>query len=325
MLRASVQLKELIKSRRFLEERKAMDKLVKGLPEYLSKEIVDLWQDFQIGSSKEAKFLREIDKLENLIQAIEYRDQLSNEMISPFWSQSNQVTDNPKLIRFINGLKHYFQQGKAKKADLQNLINYILLVGKMKQIRRKGWVIRGVKDPESLASHSFRAALIAWVLSGRRRFDREVVLGMLFVHDLFAPLIGDITPYDKIIDVAKNKKELYDTLPWLGSSKGKKVLAIEQIDKESKAIDQLTQNLPKYLRQEVKYLWLEYKTGASKEARFARQIDRIESVIQAMEYQKNEKSLPVKAFWLELKELIDDPLLSELVEQLDYYFLQQGK
>jgi 5'-deoxynucleotidase YfbR-like HD superfamily hydrolase len=100
---------------------------------------------------------------------------------------------------------------------------------------------------------------------------------------------------------------------------------LEQIEKESKAMDQILSLLPSDLRHQIKYFWLEYKTGVSKEARFVRQVDRIEGVIQAMEYQKKDKSIPVKAFWLELKELIDDSVLAEFVDQLDYQLLQSGK
>ncbi len=325
VIRASVQVKELIQNKRFKEEKKAVQRLVKDLPEVLSGEILDLWLDFQTSSSKEAKFLRAIDKLENLIQAIEYRDRLSKKFMAPFWVQMSEITDDPKLIHFVEGLDQYVKYGRAKKRDVQKMIDFIFLMGKMKQIKREGWVMRGVINPESLAAHSFRSAFMSWVLSGRKRMDRGVVVVMCLMHDLFAPIIGDITPYEKVIEAAKDKKKLFETLPWLGSSRGKKVLMLEQLEKESKAMDKILALLPHDLRHEVKYLWLEFKVGASKEARFARQVDRIEGVMQAMEYQKKNKAMPVKAFWLELKELIDDPMLAEFVNQLDYRLLQQSK
>jgi len=325
VVRAPVQVKELIQTKRFQEEKKALERLVKGLPEEISSKIIDLWIDFETSSSKEAKFLRTIDKLENLLQAIDYRKQLRKEFLTPFWAQIREVTDDPKLVSFINGLDQYFREGKAKKRTTQKMIEFIQKLGELKKIQRKGWVIRGIENPESLASHCFRTALIAWLLSTRKRVDKEVIIVMTLVHNLFAPVIGDTTPYDKLTKVAKNEKRLFETLPWFGSRQGKEVLAVERLQTEAKALDKVISLLPDSLRREIKYLWLEYKTGASKEARFARQIDRIEGVIQAMEYHEKDRSIPVKAFWLELKELIDDPLLADFVQQMDYYFLQRGK
>ena len=186
-------------------------------------------------------------------------------------------------------------------------------------------MLRGIKNPESIASHCFRMALMAWVFTSRKRLDRSTVIQMCLIHDLFASVIGDVTPYDKLAKLIKDKKRLFETLPWIGVSEGKKVIVLENLEKEVGALDKVVSNLPHNLKHEIKYLWLEYKTGGSKEARFERQVDRIESVIQAMEYYQHNKSTPIKAFWLELKELIDDPLLSDFVEHLDYYFLQQSK
>ena len=121
VIRASVQVKELIQSKRFKEEKKAVERLVKDLPEVLSKEILGLWLDFQTSSSKEAKFLRAIDKLENLIQAIEYRNQIGKKFLAPFWVQISEVTDDPKLIRFVEGLDQYVRQGRAKKRGAQKI------------------------------------------------------------------------------------------------------------------------------------------------------------------------------------------------------------
>jgi len=137
-------------------------------------------------------------------------------------------------------------------------------------------------------------------------------------------VIGDFTPYDKVLEASRDKKRLFETLPWLGSRRGKSVLTMERLQIEAKGLDKTISFLPQQLRQKLKYLWLEYKTGTSREARLTRQIDRVEDLIQAMEYYEGDKSIPVKAFWLELKELVDDSLLAEFVDQLDYYFLQQS-
>ena len=327
VLRAPVTEKGRIGNKRFEEEKRAVEKFIEDLPKVVKDEIYNLWLDFQNKTSKEAKFLKSIDRLENLTQALEYKDQIKEELLSPFLTQISQVTDNKRILNFAHSLCKFFTEGEksVKSRKDRNLIKFILEVGKLKTVPRKGWEIRGVRHPESVAAHCFVSTFTSWLLSARRRVDKEAVFLMIMSHDLFATEIGDSTPYDKIIEAAKDKKKLLESLPWYGSQQGKEVLALERLRTEVKALDKVIAFLPQNLRHELKYLWFEYKTGASKEARFARQVDRIESVIQAMGYYKKDKSIPVKAFWLELKELVDDPLLADFVAKIDYYFLKQER
>ncbi|OGY23725.1 MAG: hypothetical protein A2126_01415 [Candidatus Woykebacteria bacterium GWB1_45_5] len=326
VLRAPIGDKWKIARQRFEEEQRAIRKLTQDLPEPVRHEIDYLWLDFQQRTSKEAKFLKALDRLENLIQALEYKDQIKDDLLAPFLSQIGQITDNKRILGFAQALCQYFTKGEksVKSRKDRNLIKFILEVGKLKTVWRKGWLIRGVKNPESIASHSFRTAFMSWMLLGRRRVNFEAIIVMSMVHDLSTAVIGDFTPYDKVLEASRDKKRLFETLPWLGSRRGKSVLTMERLQIEAKGLDKTISFLPQQLRQKLKYLWLEYKTGTSREARLTRQIDRVEDLIQAMEYYEGDKSIPVKAFWLELKELVDDSLLAEFVDQLDYYFLQQS-
>ncbi len=52
--------------------------------------------------------------------------------------------------------------------NTDGLIDFIAEAGKLKRIPRTGWVESGVPDPESVADHSFRVALIALVLATSR-------------------------------------------------------------------------------------------------------------------------------------------------------------
>ena len=327
LFRAPYAKKEKILKQRYEEEEKAIKELTQKLEDPIKSEIIYLWQDFQHRTSREAKFIYILDKLENLIQALEYKDQLDKELIKPFLLQIREITNDKNILSLVDSLDAHFTKGedKIKSRKDKNLIRFILQVGKLKVTPRRGWVLRGVKNPESIASHCFRMALMGCVFSGRKRLDRTVVLEMALFHDLFASVIGDVTPYDRIASLVKDKSKLFETLPWMGVSESKKVIVLKNLEKEVGALDKVISGLPHNLKHEIKYLWLEYKTGGSKEARFARQVDRIEGVIQAMEYYQRNKTTPVKAFWLELKELIDDPLLSNFVEHLDFYFLQGNK
>lgn len=90
---------------------------------------------------------------------------------------------------------------------MKDLITFFVEVGKLKKMKRRGWVIRGVKDPETIAEHTFRMALMAWVFGKRKRLDIQQILKMALIHDLCEVYAGDTTPYDNII-VGKNKNDI---------------------------------------------------------------------------------------------------------------------
>ena len=322
ILRASVTKKGKVAALRFEEEKKAVDNLTRDLPETTRHEIRYLWLDFQNKISKEAKFLKVLDRIENLIQALEYKDQLSQELVSPFLSQINEVTDDKQILNFANSINTFFIKGEhaVKSRKNKNLIKFFIEVGKLKTIPRKGWVIRGVENPESIAAHSFVAALMSWILSIRRRIDQEGVIVMSASHDFFAVRKGDATPYDHILRKTTDIKKIVETSPWTGPKGEKELIAKRRLEREARELDRLIKPLPQTIRHELKFFWLEYKTGTSREGRYARQIDRVETLLQAIEYQKKDKSISIISFWLELKELLDDPVLSQLVKEIDLYY-----
>jgi len=321
-LRAPVDQKGKIAKKRFEEEKKAVEKLTKHLPESINHEIKYLWADFQQRSSREAKFLRALDKIENLIQAFEYKDKVKEDILTSFLVQIREVTYDKRLLKFIENLEIYIRKGKGavkNKLD-RNLIEFILKIGKLKEVKRKGWILRGVKNPESIASHSFLVAFSSWVFSRSRRLDQEAMIVMSLLHNVFSAEIGDHTPHDVFLEKLKDIDRVIETFPWIGLKQEKEIIMRDTLQKESDAIDLLLKYLPHYQRHELKYLWLEFKTGTSREGRYTRQVDHIETVLQAMEYHKEDKNISPTSFWLGLKEVVDDPTLLRFVEALDKHY-----
>jgi len=330
VLRAPVTQKGKIVKQRYEQEERAVKKLIEKLPEATKYEILYLWRDFQQKSSKEAKFVYVIDKLENLIQAIEYKNQLGKKFINPFILQIREITSDKQILNFVDAMDDFFTKGEAsvKKVKDRNLVKFVLEVGKLKTIPRKGWVIRGVKNPESVASHLFRSALMAWIFSSRRRIDQEVVIVMAATHDLFTAVLGDVTYYDESLKNVKDKerrKKIIESLPWLGFRVEKELFAKKRLHSEVKALDKVLKLLPHHLRHELKYFWLEHKVGASREGKFLSQVDRIEALLQAIQYQAKDKKIPISSFWLQLKELLEDPLLTEFVENIDKFYFRKNR
>ena len=70
-------------------------------------------------------------------------------------------------------------------AEAANLVKYFYELGQMRLVKRSGWWVAKIRDPESLAEHSFRTAAIAYVLAKLEKHPapERVVVGALF-HDV---------------------------------------------------------------------------------------------------------------------------------------------
>jgi len=204
---------------------------------------------------------------------------------------------------------------------MKNLIDFFIETGKLKKMKRTGWVLRNVKDPETIAEHTFRMALMAWIFGSAKNLDTSKILKMALIHDLCEVYAGDMTPYDLLI-IGKTKKDIKKLVTkWPGFTKAEKERNVQiKHKKEKEGLEKVVKTLPKDLRQEIFLLWEDYDTGKTKEGRFVKQLDRIENLLQAMEYWKKDKNFPIAPWWEQLKGLIDDPKLLEFMQALDQYY-----
>ena len=145
--------------------------------------------------------------------------------------------------------------------DVDGLIEFISEAGRLKRLPRTGWVESGVPDPESVADHSFRVALIALVLAEERGLDALRVVRMALIHDLAEAETGDLTPAQK------------------GAAPEDAMRA------EEAAMARIVDRLPGKLRGTYAAAWREFCESATEEARLVRDADKLEMVIQASEYQ----------------------------------------
>src|SRR3989339_2211175 len=80
---------------------------------------------------------------------------------------------------------------------MEDLIDFLHKVGQLKGLKRTGWVYKNIPDPESVAEHSFRTAILALVLADELKADKERLVKMALIHDLAESITGDLTPWDK--------------------------------------------------------------------------------------------------------------------------------
>lgn len=76
----------------------------------------------------------------------------------------------------------------------------------LKDVVRAGWVLAGVKNPESVAAHSWGMALLAIELCPPE-LNLARVLTLCVLHDLAEVRVGDITPHDGVSGEEKHRRE----------------------------------------------------------------------------------------------------------------------
>ncbi len=84
-------------------EKKAIESLFKNT----NKKIIQLWDEYEHRVTPEAKFVYEIDKLEMLLQASEYKRKYKNTKIdfSEFYTYVQTRATHPKIIKILKKLK----------------------------------------------------------------------------------------------------------------------------------------------------------------------------------------------------------------------------
>lgn len=101
-------IKKGIFYRDYKNEFVAFKKLDANLPTYLKKELIVYWDDFQKGLSKEGKFIHQVSRIENLLQALEYWKKNKSFLIGPWWKEAKQFISEPVLLEFMKTLEKKF-------------------------------------------------------------------------------------------------------------------------------------------------------------------------------------------------------------------------
>ncbi|GAA2859325.1 HD domain-containing protein [Streptosporangium fragile] len=143
--------------------------------------------------------------------------------------------------------------------ELAGLTGLLYEIGLLKRYKRTGWLIAGVRDPESIADHSFRTAIIASVIAALEGGNPERAAFMSLFHDTQETRITDI--------------------PYLGK------LYLKPAPNEEVTAEQV-RDLPERVAEMVSGAVGEYEEKASLEAVCARDADKLECLIQAVEYRE---------------------------------------
>jgi putative hydrolase of HD superfamily len=172
------------------------------------------------------------------------------------------------------------------------------------KIERTGWVMRGVKNPETVQSHTVSLRNIAASILELKDEEREGLLDMLEVHDWPEVINGD----EVILSV--DEEEL-------------KTLKASKFEKEQIALTSICEKLEEKGK-EIVDLWLRFETSNDPAAVFARQLDKYQAIEQALEYEK-EQGIPLFKEFLDYgRRNINHPFLLDRIKRLEEEFLIQS-
>ncbi len=146
---------------------------------------------------------------------------------------------------------------RVEDSEFEGTARLIFETGLLKLSKRTGWWICGVKDPESIAEHSFRTAIIASLLAVMEGADPARASYLALWHDTQESRVGDI--------------------PHIGRR------YLRAASNETVTADQ-TRDLPALVADQIRSLVHDYENGDSAEVQCAHDADKLECLFQAVEY-----------------------------------------
>src|SRR6476620_12629688 len=139
-------------------------------------------------------------------------------------------------------------------SELDGVLTFLREAERLKTVTRSAWTSEAQR--ESVAEHTWRVCLMAMLLyGGAPDVDLARLLRMCLVHDLGEALGGDFPAPQQEAAAPKAGQERADLL-------------------------RLTAPLPARLRDDIVELWDEYEGAATAEARLAKGLDKLETILQ---------------------------------------------
>jgi len=139
-------------------------------------------------------------------------------------------------------------------SDLDGVLTFLRAAERLKNVTRSAWTSEG--RPESVAEHTWRLCLMALVLADRfPAVDAARLMQICLIHDLGEAIHGDIPAVDQHPGAAKAAQERADLL-------------------------QLLEPLSPAVRGYITGLWDEYEAAETPEARLAKALDKLETILQ---------------------------------------------
>jgi len=184
----------------------------------------------------------------------------------------------------------------------------------LKRTKRTGWIDRGVPAPEveSVADHTLMTALIAWLAAlADETLDADRVLKLAIIHDLAEAIVGDRPPYEPHEVPSRDDIDALRAFFSIRHLRSPENAARKRRDEDA-AAQRLIALMPEGVAAGIEALWEEYEAQATPEARFVKQVDRLEAYLQSLTYAERDPELPLWGFTDMAEKEIDHPALTAI-------------
>ena len=148
-------------------------------------------------------------------------------------------------------------------------IPFFHLLERLKTTPRAGWRRFGIADCESISDHMYRMSILTMMApsSLSTKLDMAKCCRMALIHDMAESLVGDITPVDPVSKEEKSRRE-------------------------AATMDYICTNLLGKFNgglngTEMRAIWQEYEDSATAESLFVHDVDKIELLLQMVEYERS--------------------------------------
>ena len=181
---------------------------------------------------------------------------------------------------------------------IRNFIAFQKYADTLKHLKRTGWIMSNVPQPETVASHSWRMAVMALQSASyieSEGADLMRVLKLCLLHDVAEGVIGDIVP-----------EHHQDT--------DKKISDVQKEEMEKQAAQNLAESVD---FKDILSVFEEYNSGSTKEAKITKDLDKLDMLLQAETYREKYPNLErLKEFMKWNENAVKLPFYSEVLAEI---------
>jgi putative hydrolase of HD superfamily len=194
------------------------------------------------------------------------------------------------------------QKNKSPAEYLPNVTHIIVRLYMeffhLKQIYRKGWLLRGVKKKkcESDADHTLGMVVLAILIYSRiPEIDVLKLLQMIVIHEWCEIDAGDNTPHCNISKEEKYQREYACIKRIFTPFPGEELYGFE-----------------KYIK-----IWEEFEEGKTLEAQIAKKLDKLEMILTALAYELHGYADLSEFYSERVMKLLDTPELESIMWEIE--------
>ncbi|CCK72912.1 5'-deoxynucleotidase KNAG_0M00590 [Huiozyma naganishii CBS 8797] len=155
-------------------------------------------------------------------------------------------------------------QRHLKRPQPNYQLAFLHIIQELKVQRRTGWLDYDISECESISDHMYRMGVTCMLIQNPD-VQKDKCVKIALVHDMAESLVGDITPLDPMGKKEKHRRE-WEAMKYI--------------------CDDILAKVNPVAAREIKEDWLNYENIETLEARYVKDIDKYELLVQCFEYEQ---------------------------------------